>query len=45
MGDIGMLKEGLLAWKLCGKGLVVNCVVVLRSGIGLGDYVGTGIYR
>ena len=27
MGDIGMIKGGLLAWKLCGEGRVVNTVV------------------
>ena len=24
MGDLGMIKEGLLAWKLCGEALVVS---------------------
>ena len=24
MGDLGMIKEGLLAWKLCGVGLIVG---------------------
>jgi hypothetical protein len=38
-----MLKRGVLAWKLCGKGLVVNCAVVLRTCVGLGDYVSVGV--
>jgi hypothetical protein len=39
MGDIGMIKGVLLAWKLCGKGGVVGGVAVLRG------YVSIGIYR
>ena len=38
MGDIGMLKEGLLAWKLCCKGRSVVDVVDHRGGIGVGVY-------
>ena len=38
MGDIGMLKEGLLAWKLCCKGRSVVNVADHRGGIGLGVY-------
>ena len=39
MGDIRMLKGGLLAWKLCSKGRsVVVDVVDHRGGIGLGVY-------
>lgn len=45
MGDIGMNKGGLLAWKLCAKSRVVNGVVGLRSCVGLGDCIDTGIYR
>ena len=37
MGDIGMLKEGLLAWLLWQGGVVVN-VVDHRGNIGLGVY-------
>jgi hypothetical protein len=43
IGDIGMLKRGVLAWKLYGKGLVVCDVVILRSCVGLGDYVGVRV--
>jgi hypothetical protein len=32
MGDIGMVKGGLLAWKLCGKGLDVRSIVI-HSGV------------
>jgi hypothetical protein len=45
VGDIGMLKMGVLACKLWGKWLVVRDVVVLRSCIGLGSYVDVGVYR
>ena len=38
MGDIGMLKGGLLAWKLCCKGRSVVDVVDHRGSIGLGAY-------
>ena len=40
MGDIGMLKGGLLAWKLCCKGRSVVVDVVEHKGIsiGLGGY-------
>ena len=38
MGDIGMLKGGLLAWKLCCKGRSVVNVADHRGGIGLGVY-------
>jgi hypothetical protein len=33
----------VLAWKLCGKCLVVRGVVDLRSCVGLRDYVGVGV--
>ena len=49
MGDIGMLKMGVLACLLCGKGKVVGGVVgdvvVLRSCVCLGSYVNVGVYR
>jgi hypothetical protein len=49
MGDIGMLKKGVLACLLCGKGKVVNGVVedvvVLRSCVCLGSYACVGIYQ
>ena len=49
MGDIGMLKMGVLACLLWGKWLVVNSVVrdvvVLRSCVCLGSYVDVGVYR
>jgi hypothetical protein len=35
----------VLAWKLGGKGKVVNCVVGLLSSVGLGSYVDVGVYR
>ena len=38
IGNIGMLKEGLLAWKLCCKGRSVVDVVDHRGGIGVGVY-------
>jgi hypothetical protein len=38
-----MFKGGVLAWKLCGKGLVVRGVVDLRSCISLRVYVGVGV--
>ena len=39
MGDIRMLKGGLLAWKLCCKGRrVAGDVVDYRGNIGLGVY-------
>ena len=39
MGDIGMLKEGMLAWLLWQEGGVVNSVVELgSSSIGLVVY-------
>ena len=39
MGDIRMLKGGLLAWNLCCKGRrVVGDVVDHRGNIGLGVY-------
>jgi len=40
MGDIGMIKGVLLAWKLCCKCLVVCGVVVLSSAS-----VSLGVYR
>ena len=40
MGDIGMIKGVLLAWKLCCKWLDV-CGVVVLSGVS----VGLGVYR
>ena len=40
-----MIKGGLLAWLLCSKGKLVNSVVSLLGCVGLGDYVGTGLYR
>ena len=40
-----MLKRGVLAWLLGGKGKVVNSVVGLLSGVGLGSYVDFGVYR
>ena len=43
MGNIGMNKGGLLAWNLYNKDVVVNCVVVPRSCVDLGDYVGVGV--
>ena len=49
MGDIGMLKMGVLACLLWGKGKivggVVGDVVVLRSCVCLGSYVCVGVYR
>ena len=36
MGDIGMLKEGLLAWKLCRKGRSVVVDVADHRGISRG---------
>src|SRR3989337_3059813 len=49
MGDIGMLKMGVLACLLWGKGKivggVVGDVVVLRSCVCLGSYVCLGVYR
>ena len=38
MGDIGMLKEVLLAWLLCGKRGVFGDAVGLLGIVGLGDY-------
>ena len=38
MGDIRMLKGGLLALMLCGKGLIVNGVVVPGSSVSFGLY-------
>ena len=38
MGDIRMLKGGLLAWKLCCKGRSVLDIVDHRGSIGLGVY-------
>ena len=38
MGDIGMLKGGLLALLLCGKRLIVRRVVVPGSTVSLGGY-------
>ena len=38
MGDIGMLKEGLLAWLLWQGGGVVIDVVDHKGSIGLGVY-------
>jgi hypothetical protein len=38
MGDIGMIKGVLLAWKLCGERGVIDDVVVLMSSSGLGVY-------
>ena len=38
MGDIGMLKGGFLAWKLCYKRRVVDDVVDHTGSIGLGVY-------
>jgi hypothetical protein len=37
MGDIGMLKRGVLVCLLDGKGEVVSCVVWLLSSVDLGD--------
>jgi hypothetical protein len=45
IGDIGMLKMGVLACLLDGKGEVVGCVVWLLSSVDLGNYVGVGVYR
>jgi hypothetical protein len=45
MGDIGMLKRGVLACLLGGKGKIFRDVVVLRSCVGLGSYVDVGVYR
>jgi hypothetical protein len=45
MGDIEMIKGVLLAWKLCSKRRLVNNVVGLLGCVGLGNYVGTGLYR
>jgi hypothetical protein len=49
VGDIGMLKMGVLACLLWGKGKVfrgvVGDVVVLRSCVRLGSYVNVGVYR
>jgi hypothetical protein len=41
MGDIGMIKGGLLAWKLCRKGRRVIGDVADQSGISSG----LGVYR
>ena len=38
MGDIRMLKGGLLTLLLCGKGLIVSGVVVHGSTVSLGVY-------
>ena len=38
MGDIGMLKDGLLAWLLRQEGGVAGDVVDHRGSIGLGVY-------
>jgi hypothetical protein len=35
-----MLKGGVLAWLLVGKGTVVNGVVGLRSCVGTENYIG-----
>jgi hypothetical protein len=40
-----MLKMGVFACLLDGKGKVVNCVVGLLSSVGLGSYVDVGVYR
>jgi hypothetical protein len=40
-----MLKMGVLACLLDGKGRVVGDVVVLRSGVCLRSYVDVGVYR
>ena len=40
MGDIGMIKGGGLAWKLCWKGISVVGEVVDHRGI-----IGLGVYR
>jgi hypothetical protein len=40
-----MLKKGVLACLLDGKGKVINCVVRLLSSVDLGSYVGVGVYR
>jgi hypothetical protein len=45
IGDIEMLKMGVLACLLDGKGEVVSCVVWLLSSVDLGNYVGVGVYR
>jgi hypothetical protein len=49
VGDIGMLKMGVLACLLGGKGKivggVVGDVVVLLSCVRLGSYVNVGVYR
>ena len=38
MGDIGMLKGGLLAWLLWQGGVVGDVVVLSRINVGLGVY-------
>jgi hypothetical protein len=40
-----MLKMGVLACLLDGKGKVVCCVVWLLSSVDLGSYVNVGVYR
>ena len=40
-----MLKMGVLACLLDGKGKVVSCVVWLLSSVDLGNYVDVGVYR
>ena len=38
MGDIGMIKGVLLAWKLCGERGVVDDVVVLGGSVSVALY-------
>ena len=38
MGDIGMLKGGLLAWLLWQGGVVGDVVILSRINVGLGVY-------
>jgi hypothetical protein len=45
MCDIIMLKRGVLACLLDGKGLIVGDVVVLRSAVCLRSYGNVGVYR
>jgi hypothetical protein len=40
-----MLKKGVLACLLDGKGKVVNCVIRFLSSVDLGSYVDVGVYR
>ena len=40
-----MLKMGVLACLLDGKGEVISCVVWLLGSVDLGNYVGVCVYR